>query len=98
MDNTIVEVAEIPQSLAERLSKLLVKESIRRQLLNDSLNDPAKYELAEERLIPIVSEINEIKHLITEKYIPDDFKSDRFIWSFDGIEIDNNHVKIYKQW
>ena len=94
----IVETAEIPEDIAQRLSRLLIKESIRRQLLTDSVGNQTKYEEAEELLIPVVEEIDKIKNTITEKYVPDDFRSDDYIWSYNGFSIDGNEINIIKRY
>ena len=95
---TIVETVEIPESIAKRLSTLLIKQSIRHRLLNEAVGDKSKFEQLEDLLIPIEEEISAVKNEITEKFIPEDFRSERFIWNYNGFEIDNNHISIYKQW
>ena len=94
----IVETVEIPEDIAQRLSRLLIKESIRRQLLNDAVGNKNKYEEAEELLIPVIEEIDKIKNIITEKYIPEDFRSDRYIWSYNNFSINGNEINIIKRY
>lgn len=94
----IVETVEIPEDIAQRLSRLLIKESIRRQLLNDAVGNKDKYEEAEELLIPVIEEIDKIKNTITEKYIPEDFRSDRYIWSYNNFSINGNEINIIKRY
>ena len=91
-----VEVFEIPEYLAKELSDLLVRESIRKKLLSEVLNDPVKYEQIEDLLAKATERIDEIKHLITIEYVPDEFHSEKFIWDYKGYSIDKNVVSIYK--
>ena len=95
---TIIETVEIPESIAKRLSTLLIKQSIRNRLLNEAVGDKSKFEQLEDLLIPIEEEISSIKNEITEKFIPEEFRSERFIWNYNGFEIDGNNISISKQW
>lgn len=91
-----VEVFEIPEHLAKELSDLLVRESIRKKLLSEVLNDPVKYEQIEDLLAKATERIDEIKNLITVEFVPDEFQSEKFIWDYKGYSIDKNVVSIYK--
>lgn len=90
----IVDRFEIPDELAKRLSELLTKQVIRERVLNQNLGDPAKYEQAEQLLMPIVSEIEAIKVRITKELVPEKYRSDVFLWNYDGYEIAKNWVDV----
>ena len=87
---------EVPESIAKRLSELLIKERVRKQLLAESVNDPSRFDELENLVIIIVSEIDKIKHDITTLYVPNEYRSEDFIWDYNGYEIDKNHFTIYK--
>ena len=90
----VVSTFEIPDELAKRLSDLLVQQSIREKVLANYIDDPAKYEQAESLLIPIVAEVESIKNMITREYVPVGYRSDEYMWNYDGYEIDGNRVQI----
>ena len=87
---------EVPESIAKRLSELLIKERVRKQLLAESVNDPSRFDELENLVIIIVSEIDKIKHDITTLYVPNQSRSEDYIWDYNGYEIDKNHFTIYK--
>lgn len=87
---------EVPESIAKRLSELLIKERVRKQLLAESVNDPSRFDELENLVIIIVSEIDKIKHDITTLYVPNEYRSEDYIWDYNGYEIDKNHFTIYK--
>ena len=55
-----------------------------------------KFEQVENLLAKVTERIDEIKHLITNEYVPEDFRSEKFIWDYKGYSIDKNSVSIYK--
>ena len=59
------------------------------------MNDDGQYDLAEAKLIPIVSEIEAIKIKITEDYIPEEYRDSKYNWNYNGWEIDKNKVEVY---
>lgn len=90
----VIDYFEIPVELAKELSENLIKQSIRQGILRDLVNDPVKYEAAEKLLIPITSKIEAIKVNITRNYVPDKYRSEKYVWNYDGYEVDGNEVQI----
>ena len=95
-ENGVVDYFEIPDELARELSNLLTKQTIREKLLLQLVDDPVKYEKAEELLIPVTSKIEAIKVKITKEYVPSKYNSVEYIWNYDGYEIDKNKVQILR--
>lgn len=91
---TIVGSFEIPDELAKELSELLTKQTIRERLLLQLIDEPEKYEKAEEMLVPIVSKIEAIKIKITKEYVPAEYNSTQYVWNYDGYEVAGNKVQI----
>lgn len=94
LNGEIIDWFEIPEEIAKELSELLVKQSIRETMLQTMISDPVKYEQAEKLLIPVVSKVEALKATITRKYVPEKYRSDKFMWNYDGYEIDKNQVQI----
>lgn len=90
----VIATFEIPEDLAKRLSELLTTQTIRERMLNQNIDNLTKYEQMEKMLIPVVSEIEAIKAKITRMYVPQEYRSDAYMWNYDGYEIDGIHVQI----
>ena len=93
----VVGTFEIPEELSKRLSELLTKKAIREQVLVSVANDPDKYDAMEEKLIPIINEIDSIKNTITIKNVPAEFRDERFEWSYNGYDISKNVCEVYEE-
>ena len=93
-EQVIVGSFNIPEELAKELSELLTKQSIREKLLLQLIEDPVKYEKAEEMLLPVVSKIEAIKIKITNEYVPAEYRSPKFIWNYDGWEVAGTSVNV----
>ena len=87
---------EIPEELAKHLSILLVKEKVRKELLSNLIGNKSKFEEVEQLLIEVSSEVEKIKYDITTLYVPEKYRSEEFIWDYNGFEIDKNILTIYK--
>ena len=90
----VIDTFEIPEDLARELSDLLTKQTIRERLSLQVIDDPEKYEIAEERLIPITSQIEAIKVKITKEYVPAKYNSTKYMWNYDGYEVSKNKVDV----
>lgn len=93
----VVGTFEIPEDLAKRLSELLTKKAIREQVLAQVVSEPSKYDTLEEKLIPVINEIDKIKTKITTEYVPSQYNDERYQWSFNGYEIDGNKLEVYEE-
>lgn len=93
----IIDYFEIPEDLAIELSDLLIKQTIRERLLTQLINDQTKYEKAEEMLIPITTKIEAIKIKITKEYVPEKYNSTKYMWNYDGWEVDKNKVQVIEE-
>lgn len=87
---------EIPEEIAKHLSVLLVKEKVRKELLSNLIGNKNKFEEVEQLLIEVSSEVEKIKHDITTLYVPEQYRSEEFIWDYNGFEIDKNILTIYQ--
>lgn len=94
---TVIDHFEIPEDLAKELSQLLTKQTIRERLLLQLVGEPDKYEQAENILIPIVSKIEAIKIKITKEFVPTKYNARKYMWNYDGFDIDQNRVQIIEE-
>ena len=94
MEQHVVAEFTIPEELAQELSDLLVKQTIRERVLVQLVDQPEKYEEAEKLLIPITRKIEAIKVKITKEYVPEKFNSAQYMWNYDGYDISENRVQI----
>lgn len=94
MEQHVVAEFTIPEELAQELSDLLVKQTIRERVLVQLVDQPEKYEEAENLLIPITRKIEAIKVKITKEYVPEKFNSAQYMWNYDGYDISENRVQI----
>ena len=90
----IIDYFEIPEELAKELSDLLTKQSIRERIASQLVDQPEKYEEAEKLLIPVTRRIEALKIKITKEYIPDQYNSSKYMWNYDGYDVDGNRVQI----
>ena len=90
----IIGTFEIPEELAKELSDLLTKQTIRERLLVQLVDQPDKYEETEKMLIPITRKIEAIKVKITKEYVPEKYNSTKYMWNYDGWDVDENRVQI----
>lgn len=90
----VIDTFTIPEELAQELSDLLIKQSIRQNTVNACVGDPEKYEQAEALLVPIAARIDKIKYQISTELVPMKYRSSRYRWNFNGWEIDNNVLEI----
>lgn len=93
----VVDYFEIPEELAKELSDLLTKQTIRERMLLQLINEPDKYEKAEEMLVPITARIEAIKIKITKEFVPVKYNSVRYMWNYDGWAVDKNRVQIIEE-
>lgn len=91
----IVTTFQIEEPIAKQLSELLIKQSIREKLLDQNINNPTKYEQMEQMLVPIVAQIESLKNYITKECVPAKYRSEQYVWNYDGYEIDGCTVYIY---
>lgn len=93
---TIVGSFEIPEDLARELSDLLIKQSIRKDMLIQVINEPIKYNRVEAMLLPITAKIEALKMRITTEFVPPEYNDERFTWAYDGYEVAGNKVNIFE--
>ena len=90
----VIDSFEIPEDLAKELSDLLTKQTIREKLALQVIDDPEKYDIAEDRLMPITAKIEAIKVKITKEYVPSKYNSEKYMWNYDGYDVSGNKVEI----
>lgn len=93
MKNEVLQTFTIPEELAERLSNLLVTQSIRERLLASLVGKP-EYEQVEQSLIALITEIDKLKNQITTDYVPPEYRSEEYQWNYDGYGISGNVISI----
>lgn len=93
MDPVVIDEFEIPEDLARELSDLLARQSIRERLLQTLIGKP-EYDEVENSIVPLVSKIDAIKTMITLQYVPDKYRSEKFMWNYPGWEVSQNRVQI----
>lgn len=93
-NNTVVEYVEVPEELAQELSELLTKQTIRERLLMQNLNDVDAFEKIEALLVPITAKIEALKVKITSQHIPEKYQFERYIWNYEGWEVAQNRIQI----
>lgn len=84
----------INETIADKLSSLLVKQKIRTDLLATVIDDPEKYNKVENGLVEIIKEIDSVKQYITDNFIPSEYQTDYYQWTYPGVgnTIEINHV------
>ena len=97
IQNGVLEYFEIPEELAKELSDLLTKQVVRERLLLQVVGDPVKYNELEAMILPITAKIEAIKARITEQYVPQKYRSVKYMWNYTGYEVDQNKVQILEQ-
>lgn len=85
---------EIPVEMAKELSLLTGKEKIRKDLLFSSINNPETFSKVEKELITIMEQLEGLKQKITDEYVPDEYRSEEYVWVHNGWEIDKNNIGI----
>lgn len=90
----VIDRFEIPEELGLELTELLAKQVINDRILSSVADQPEKYQTVMNAQIDIQRNIDRIKWLITEQYVPDCYSSDRYSWNYNGYDIAANKVEI----
>ena len=93
-EQIVVGSFQIPGEVAKELSDLLTKQTIRERLLLQLIDEPVKYEQAEALLMPVTAKIEAIKNKITNEFVPEKYRSSKYIWNYDGWEIAGTSVSV----
>ena len=93
----VIDYFDIPDELAKELSDLLTKQVVRERLLLQVVSDPVRYEEMEKMILPITAKIEAIKIKITDEYVPEKYRSTKYMWNYSGYEVDKNKVQILEQ-
>ena len=94
---TIIDHFEIPEELAKELSDLLTKQVVRERMLMQLIDDEAKYDTAEGLLSKVVSKIEAIKVKITREYVPQQYRTPKYMWNYNGWDVDENRVEVLEE-
>ena len=92
----VIDTFEIPEELGRELTELLAKQVINDRILSSVADQPEKYQTVMNAQIGIQRNIDRIKWVITEEYVPDEYRSDRHSWNYNGYDIAANKVDIIK--
>jgi hypothetical protein len=95
-DPVIIDSFMIPEDMAKELSELLIKQSVRENLLLKLIDNSDQYETMEQSLIPIASKIEAIKMKITQSCVPAKYQSKEYSWNYNGYEISGCEVQLMK--
>lgn len=90
----IIDNFEIPYELALELSELLTRQTIRERLMMQNIGDKDRFRELEDLLVPITAKIESIKVKITEEYVPERYRYQRYSWNYDGYEVSQNVIQI----
>jgi hypothetical protein len=96
MENEIVAQFEIPEEMAKELSGLLTESAVKKGLLIDLVEMPARYEIIEKLVIALEDKITAIKNKITSEYVPQEYRTVDFSWNYDGYVTAGKTVHIFK--
>lgn len=91
-----IDTFEIPEEIGKELTNLLTTQVIREKLMTQVINEPDKYESLEKGLIPVIQRIDVLRNTITNDYVPEVYRSDKYSWNYDGYEIDGMLVSIVR--
>jgi hypothetical protein len=94
--NVVIDEFEIPEELAKELSSLLTESSIKKALLVELVEVPAKYDIIENAVIILEDKITALKNMITREYVPNHYRSSEYSWNYDGYATAGRIVQIMK--
>ena len=88
---------DIPEDMAKELSDLLARKTIKEDVMVNLAKNKnfEEFEVVENDLIPVIQKIEAIKNSITANYVPDEYKSEKYVWNYDGYEVDGCTIHIY---
>ena len=84
MEHKIYAQFTIPEELAKELSTCLTQNSIKKSLLIELVEFPAKYEIIEKQVIELEDHINAIKNVITTELVPEEYRQSKYSWNYNG--------------
>lgn len=89
---------DIPDEMAKELSELLSRKTILEDVLVGVAmkKDMDAFDNLAKELYPTIEGIEAIKHKITAELVPDEFKTDKYIWNYDGYAIAGPTIFIYE--
>lgn len=96
MEQTYRASFQIPEELGKELSDLVVRQSIYENAMVKLIADNNPCDEVEKTLMSIVKKIEIIKSKITNEYVPNEYRSERFMWNYDGYHLTGTEVKIYE--
>ena len=88
-------IFEIDESIANKLSDALTRKKILMEAYVQSIGDIQKSHLLENKLVNVETTIDRCKSIISGM-IPDEYRSDRYEWIYNGWIIDGCRVSIYE--
>ncbi len=88
----------IPDEMAKELSELLSRKTILEDVLVGVAmkKDMETFDNLTKELYPVIEGIEAIKHKITSELVPDEFKSEKYIWNYDGYMIAGPTIFVYE--
>jgi hypothetical protein len=90
----VIDTFTIPDEMAKDLSDCLTKSSIRRSMLSDLVGSETKFNELEKTIIPLENRIGAMKTKITNFYVPEKYRSQKYQWTFPGYEVSGNVIWI----
>ena len=93
---TFVTKIKIPEDVAKELSDLINKKTVRLEVAASCIKDDEAYAIAESKLIQVTERMEFLKDVITNQFIPLEYKSEEYTWNYNGYLIDKDEISIYK--
>lgn len=91
---TVIDTFTIPDDIAKRLTELMATQVINDRILASVANQPDKYDALILSQVKIQREFDQLKYRITEEYVPDEYRDQKYSWNYNGYDVAQNTVEI----
>ena len=84
-EKNLVTTFEVPTELAQELSELLIKEDILQTSIDHLFSQgDEKWTEVMEQLTKVKSRINTLKNKVTNDFVPDQYRDQKYVWNYEG--------------
>lgn len=91
---TVIGTFTIPEDIAKRLTELMATQVINDRILASVADQPEKYDTVILSQVKIQREFDQLKYRITEEYVPDEYRDQKYSWNYNGYDVAQNTVEI----
>ncbi len=91
---TVVDTFTIPEDIAKRLTELMAIQVINDRILASVADQPDKYDALILSQVKIQREFDQIKYKITDEFVPDKYRDQKYSWNYNGYDVAQNTVEI----